>query len=155
MIDLEQEHWKVIEDFPRYMISNYGNVKSCIGKEKLLKPYKVCGYLVVKLSKEPDKQGEYLQKSLKIHRLTAKYFCPGYSEDKQVHHIDRQKANNYYKNLLCVTKAEHAAIHKKLNNEIEVEATANKAVAFDLQEKEIKNNASTESENNLYSTQIR
>lgn len=31
-----QEIWKVIIDFPRYEISNYGRVKSNIGQEKIL-----------------------------------------------------------------------------------------------------------------------
>lgn len=141
--DLEQEEWKTIEEYPRYKVSNYGRVKSCIGIEKLLTPNRVKGYLMVKLSKEPTKKGYYLQKCFKVHRLVAKYFCEGYAEDKQVHHIDRQRGNNFYKNLKCVSKAEHAAIHKQLKIEDDKRAAAENAAAFSLREKEIKDNGST------------
>ena len=148
--DLELEEWKVIDEFPRYQVSNYGRVKSCIGVEKLLKPNKVQGYLIVKLSKEPNEKGQYLQKCFKVHRLVAKYFCEGFKESKQVHHLDRQRDNNFYKNLLCVTKAEHAAIHKQLKIDDDKRAAAESAAAFTLREKETENNGSTKPTNNLY-----
>lgn len=152
--NLRLEEWKTIEDFPRYQISNYGRVKSFIGVEKLLKQYTIQGYKIVKLSKEPNEQGKYIQKSFKVHRLVAKYFCEGFAEDKQVHHLDRQKNNNFYKNLLCVTKAEHAAIHKQLKIEDDKRAAAEKAAAFSLREKENQDNGSTESENNIHRESI-
>ena len=139
--DLKLEEWRTIEEFPRYQVSNYGRVKSCIGIEKILTPNKVQGYLIVKLSNTPIGKGKYIQKCFKVHRLVAKYFCEGYAEDKQVHHIDRQRNNNYYKNLLCVTKAEHAAIHKQLNS-IDNNKAADEA-AFVLREKEIIDDGST------------
>ena len=139
--DLKLEEWRTIEEFPRYQVSNYGRVKSCIGIEKILTPNKVQGYLIVKLSNTPIGKGKYIQKCFKVHRLVAKYFCEGYAEDKQVHHIDKQRNNNYYKNLLCVTKAEHAAIHKQLNS-IDNNKAADEA-AFVLREKEIIDNGST------------
>lgn len=125
------EVWKTIEEFPRYMISNYGRVKSFIGVEKILQQYMIGGYLVVKLSNAPTAQGKYNQKNVKVHRLVAEYFCKGFSGDKQVHHIDRDRTNNNYKNLLCVTKAEHAAIHKQLNSD-DKRAAANSAAAFNF-----------------------
>lgn len=133
--DLDCEEWRTIEEFHRYQVSNYGRVKSCIGEEKLLKANVVQGYLIVKLSKEPNEQGVYIQKCFKVHRLVAKYFCEGYAEDKQVHHIDRQRTNNYYKNLLNVTKAQHFAIHKQLKIDDEKRAAA-AAAAFCLEKKE-------------------
>ena len=153
--DLELEEWRTIEEFPRYQVSNYGRVKSCIGIEKILTPNKVQGYLIVKLSNTPIGKGKYIQKCFKVHRLVAKYFCEGYAEDKQVHHIDRQRDNNFYKNLLCVTKAQHAAIHKQLKIDDDRAAASDNAAAFNLREKEIENNGSTESENNLHRENIR
>lgn len=132
MINKELEEWRTIEDFPRYMISSYGRVKSYIGKEKILKQNIIQGYQVVKLSKRPKEQGKYIQKCFKVHRLVAKYFCDGYTNDKHVHHLDRQRNNNYYKNLLCVTKAEHAAIHKQLKIEEEKKAAAESAAALNF-----------------------
>ena len=133
--DLELEKWITIDEFPRYKISNYGRVKSCIGAEKILAPSKVKGYLLIKLSKAPNKQGKYLQKTFRVHRLVAKYFCEGFAEDKQVHHIDRQRDNNFYKNLVCLSKAEHAAIHKKLKIDDDKKAAADKVAAFNLRKK--------------------
>lgn len=141
--DLDNEEWRTIEEFPRYQVSNYGRVKSCIGAEKLLRPNKVQGYLIVKLSKEPSGKGKYNQKCFKIHRLVAKYFCTGYTESKQVHHKDRDRENNFFNNLICVTKSEHAAIHKQLNEEDRRREAAEKAASFSLREKEIKDNGST------------
>ena len=153
--DLELEEWRTIEEFPRYQVSNYGRVKSCIGIDKILTPNKVQGYLIVKLSNTPIGKGKYIQKCFKVHRLVAKYFCEGYAEDKQVHHIDRQRDNNFYKNLLCVTKAQHAAIHKQLKIDDDRAAATDNAAAFNLREKESKDNGSTESENNLHRENIR
>ena len=148
--DLELEEWRTIEEFSRYKISNYGRVKSCIGIEKLLTPNKVKGYLIVKLSKAPSVQGKYLQRCFKVHRLVAKYFCEGFAEDKQVHHIDRQRDNNFYKNLKCVSKAEHAAIHKQLKIDDDKKAAAESAAAFCLHGKEKQDNGSTKPTDNLY-----
>lgn len=155
ILDLKQEEWRTIEEFPRYKVSNYGRVKSCIGIDKILKPNRVHGYLIVKLSKAPSGKGKYIQKCFKIHRLVARCFCEGFAEDKQVHHIDRQRDNNYYKNLLCVTKAQHAAIHKQLKIDDDRAAATDNAAAFNLREKESKDNGSTESENNLHRENIR
>ena len=134
--NLELEEWRTLEDFPRYMISNYGRLKSCIGTEKILKPSKVKGYLIVKLSGKPTEQGKYKHKCFKVHRLVSKYFSEGFADDKHVHHLDKQRDNNYYKNLMCLSKAEHAAIHKELNNNNR--AAAESAAAFSLHEKENK-----------------
>lgn len=66
------EKWKIIEGFPRYMISNQGRIKSLIGKEKLLHPFTTNkGYLSIKLSKKNTIKGQYIIKSFKVHRLVA------------------------------------------------------------------------------------
>ncbi len=50
--------WKQINN--RYMVSNTGQVKSLIGKEKIMKPYKnEKGYLIIKLSEKPIEKGKY------------------------------------------------------------------------------------------------
>lgn len=47
-----------------------------------------------------------------IHRLVAEYFCEGYTEDKEVHHKDKNKRNNNSNNLECLTEEEHRELHK-------------------------------------------
>lgn len=110
---LKHEEWKVIEDFPRYQVSSLGRVKSMIGTEKLLKPYNTHkGYLTVRLSKKNIEHGKYITKDIKVHRLVAKYFCENYSEDKEIHHKNKDRSDNRATNLICLTKKEHSEIHR-------------------------------------------
>ncbi|MBP3708510.1 MAG: NUMOD4 motif-containing HNH endonuclease [Clostridia bacterium] len=112
---LKKEEWKVIKDFPRYQISSYGRVKSLIGEEKLLQPFRSAkGYLSVKLSRRTGTKGKYDTKTFKVHRLVAEYFCENYSGKIEVHHKNRDKRDNRAENLCCLTKKEHAELHKKL-----------------------------------------
>lgn len=112
-----KEEWKVIEDFPRYQVSNMGRVKSFIGSEKILQPFsRSNGYLSVRLSQEVKEKGKYITKDFIVHRLVAKYFCDNYSADKEVHHKNRIRTDNRANNLECMTKKDHLALHKKLNS---------------------------------------
>lgn len=110
-----KEIWRVIEDFPRYQVSSYGRIKSLIGQDKLLKPFKTNkGYLSVKLSRRTGTKGKYDTKTFKVHRLVAQYFCENYAENIEVHHKNRNRQDNRAENLCCLTKKEHAELHKKL-----------------------------------------
>ena len=112
----DKEIWKVIEDFPRYQVSNMGRVKSFVGSEKILQPFgRSNGYVSVRLSQEVKVKGKYTTKDFVVHRLVAKYFCENYSEDKEVHHKNRIRTDNRADNLECMTKKDHLALHKKLN----------------------------------------
>ena len=68
---------------------------------KKLKLTKNKNYLYLKTSK--NKKGI----SFAIHRLVGKYFCPGYSPDLVIDHIDANGLNNYYKNLRWVTQKDN------------------------------------------------
>lgn len=108
------EKWKQIEDFPRYYVSNYGNIKSTIGKEKQLKQYiNKKGYCYIKLSKKNTIKGQYIVKECRVHRLVAQYFCDNYDSSKDIHHINHIPTDNRASNLLCLTKAEHYILHKE------------------------------------------
>ena len=107
-ITLQGEEWKQIENTNgRYYISNCGRVKSLCGyTAKILQPYKnTNGYLTVKIQ----------DKNKMIHQLVALYFCENKFEDQkiQIHHIDTNRQNNYYKNLQILSIAEHKKIHSK------------------------------------------
>lgn len=112
-----QEEWKIIKEFPRYSISNHGNVKSNVGKEPLLlQPNIIKGYEYVKLySKDSNRMSE--QKLRAIHRLVAQYFCDDFDESKEVHHKDRNSRNNNADNLVCMTKEQHIEEHRKINKQ--------------------------------------
>ena len=53
-----EEQWKIIIDYPNYMISNFGNVKN--RKGSLLKPDLSGSYLRVALSSLDKKRKKYL-----------------------------------------------------------------------------------------------
>lgn len=100
------EIWKVVEDYPDYMISDFGRVKKLnyrkSGKDKILKPLKDrYGYLTVNLYKNKK------MKHRTIHRLVAQAFIPNPDEKPQVNHIDGDKQNNNRLNLEWVTGSEN------------------------------------------------
>jgi hypothetical protein len=101
------EVWKKIEGFDYdYRVSNYGNVicKNPIqlkNANRNLGSKDLKGYLRVCLvaNKKP--------KTIKIHRLVAKYFIDNYSELLTVNHKDFNKENNSVENLEMMTFSEN------------------------------------------------
>lgn len=99
-----KEIWKSIPDFPNYMVSNLGNVKSLnfgrMNKEKILKPHiNTYGYYQAHLSKNGKHYYFY------IHRLVAQAFIPNPDNLPQVNHKDEDKINNAVSNLeWCTAK---------------------------------------------------
>lgn len=92
------EEWRIVEEFPKYEVSNCGNIRSLdynhTGKPKLLKPGKSsCGYLVVVLWKERKKT------CCLLHRLIAKAFLNNPNNLKYINHKDENKENNCVENL--------------------------------------------------------
>ena len=101
-----EEEWKDIKDYPNYMVSNLGIVKS-IGRwvykeyrgkrwqrEKILKSsVNKDGYLFVGLYK--NRKVKYFR----IHRLVAEAFIKNPNNYPQVNHKDENKQNNCVKNL--------------------------------------------------------
>ena len=95
MSNTELEIWKTIENYPDYMVSNLGRIKSFkYGREKILKQAKdKDNYFSVNLSKE-GKQKTYL-----VHRLVALHFIPNPNNLPCVNHRDENKQNNCTSNL--------------------------------------------------------
>lgn len=92
------EIWKTIEDYPNYMVSNMGNVKS-IAKTKdgiILKPSTDGNgreYLKVKLYKNG------VSKTLRIHRLVCAAFIDDFSEEMEIDHLNGLCWDNRLENL--------------------------------------------------------
>lgn len=96
-----QEEWKVIDECPKYMISNLGRIKNI--KSGLIR--KLCtngdGYLTVKLYID-----SYHDKKVLVHRLVAMAFIPNPENKPTVNHIDENKLNNAVENLEWATYKE-------------------------------------------------
>ena len=94
--------WKKIEEFPGYLVSDTGEVKSTkywgqfkrVNKDGTLKQrtYK-SGYKYVNLYKNGHMY------SIKVHRLVASCFIPNPNNYPQVNHKDEDKGNNCVSNL--------------------------------------------------------
>lgn len=94
--------WSTISEFPDYMVSDDGQVKS-LKTNTVLTPWKTnSGYLMIHLR---DINGKKYNRY--IHRLVAEAF---YGNDKlrlEVNHIDGNKLNNRASNLEWCTHSEN------------------------------------------------
>lgn len=106
--ELKDKNYKIIENFPEYMVTDNGEVWSYKNKYKCrnglrkLKPRKATnGYLYVDLVDGARKK-RYL-----VHRLVATYFIPNPNNKPQVNHIDANPENNNVLNLEWVTESEN------------------------------------------------
>ena len=116
------EIWKSIEGYKdKYLISNYGNIKSLIDnnkktREKILKQrIGNTGYMYINLWKNSK------VKSKKIHRLVAEAFIPNPHNLPCVNHIDGNKLNNNIENLEWCTQSyniKHAIENNLTNKEL-------------------------------------
>ena len=103
MSRVKNEKWKQIKEFPDYVVSNIGRIRSLITGLILKPKITNCGYLSVQLYK--GQKG----KTVYVHRLVAKEFIPNKNAKKytQVNHIDGIKAHNEVSNLEWVTPSEN------------------------------------------------
>lgn len=102
-----REIWKDIEGYEdKYMVSNYGNVKS---NNKVLTKQNGYNYFRVTLSNNGKR------KHFQIHRLVAKAFIPNPKNLPEVNHKDGNKQNNMVENLEWCTRSENE-LHCYRNN---------------------------------------
>ena len=94
------EHFKVIQGYENYSVSNRGNVINNKSNKTVKKFYNM-GYEIVSLFNANQ------QKSLKVHRLVASAFIPNPQNKRCVDHIDNDKTNNKVSNLRWATHQEN------------------------------------------------
>ena len=97
-----------------YYVSQYGRAVSLKRKDAAL--------LGAFIGGQPDRQYLYYgfinngeKQTIGAHRAVADVFCPNFwkgSSRLEAHHLDGNKLNNDYRNLILLTTPLHAAIHK-------------------------------------------
>ena len=95
-----KEKWKIIEGFPKYLISNKGRIKILSTLEDKKVFVKDDGYIATTL-------GDGKQSYKYVHRLVAEAFIKNKHDKPQVNHINGIKGDNKAENLEWVTPAEN------------------------------------------------
>lgn len=101
-------------EYKGYYISQFGR---CISTKR-----KKVALLGAFIGGQPDRQYLYYGfsegsevKTIGVHRAVADVFSPNFYKNAkrlEAHHIDGNKLNNNYKNLILLTPVLHGAIHK-------------------------------------------
>lgn len=91
------ERWKVIDGYPNYSVSSFGNVRNDKSGRILAFKNDGHGYLFVTLQK----------KNHKIHRLVANAYINNPDNKPFVDHKDNNKSNNNISNLRFATNKEN------------------------------------------------
>lgn len=100
------EHWKKIEGFSKYEVSNLGNVRHIERKQNLKgRPNGKPNYLQVRLVSDFKKR----QVNIFIHKLVLETFTRKRKENETVEHKDCNKHNNKLSNLMWLPREINAS----------------------------------------------
>lgn len=90
------EEWRQIKDFPKYAVSNLGNIKN-LKTGRILLPSKNKGYYKVFI------RHNGIGKTVFIHKAASQAFIGECPTGKEINHIDLNKLNNFPENLEYIT----------------------------------------------------
>lgn len=98
--ELENEEWKIIQQYPDYEVSNTGKIRK-IATKKVIKPLKASnGSLVCRVWYNKRMNSVY------IHREMAKAFIPNPEKKAYVMHKNEDLSDNRLENLRWATKSD-------------------------------------------------
>ena len=109
---MSEEIWRTLDNFKKYEISSFGNIRNNI-TNCILKPNNKSGYLCISLINDNCDR-----KSLKMHRLVALSFIYNPLNKETVNHKDHNKLNNNLSNLEWATTTEQNNHKRKCKKEI-------------------------------------
>lgn len=107
------EIWKILDNFSKYEISSFGNVKNKL-TNYIFKPSLKSGYYCIGIINDENKNS-----AMKIHRLVALTFIPNPENKYTVNHKDHNKLNNNVNNLEWSTMTEQNIHRRKPTKEIQ------------------------------------
>ena len=102
---------KIMEEFPNYIITKYGEVYNLKRKRFLISTRIATGYMSINLSNNKK------IKTFNVHRLVALVFLDNPNNLPEVNHIDFDKTNNKIENLEWVSSSDNIKHnYSKYNN---------------------------------------
>ena len=104
-----EEEYRIIKDFPKYAVSNFGNVINILRNKQKIPTVKAHGYLDLNLYKNNKRTHRT------VHSLVAEAFLKNDNNYPCVDHIDGNPKNNYIDNLRYVTVSQNlmnSKLHK-------------------------------------------
>lgn len=110
---MSEEVWNTLDNFSKYEISSFGNIRNKTSTN-ILTPNIKSGYYGVGIRNDKNK---YI--SMKLHRLVALSFIPNPLNKETVNHKDHNKLNNNLSNLEWATTTEQNNHKRKCKKEIQ------------------------------------
>ena len=126
---IDYEEWKIIKEFPQYLISNKGEVKNSKTNYILKGGIDRDGYRQVTLCANKK------QYNRRICRLVAKAFIPNPYNLPQVNHQDENKNNDYVNNLeWCTSKYNNSYGSHKYNRCTPIRCVETNVIYYGIKE---------------------
>lgn len=108
---MSEEVWNTLDNFSKYEISSFGNIRNKTSN-KILTPNIKSGYYCVTIIND---NGD--RKAVKMHRLVALSFIPNPLNKETVNHKDHNRLNNNSSNLEWATTTEQNNHKRKCKKE--------------------------------------